>query len=99
MTLSSTRIGRGAPRLCLGRQGWDGFRSAALRRAGDRFHDLLIAQAFLARRMWPARFPHAAGHVVDLERELVSRVDLRNPLDATLALAAGQVQALTLIGK
>src|SRR3954453_1472378 len=99
MTPRSTRIGRRTARLCLGRQGRDGFRAAPLRRADDRFHDLLVAQAFLARRMRPARLPHAARHMVDLERELIARMYLWHLLDAPLAVAPEQVQALALVGE
>jgi hypothetical protein len=49
--------------------------------------------------MWPARFPYAAGHVVDLERELVARVDLRYLLETSLAFAGEQMQSLTFISE
>jgi hypothetical protein len=50
----------------LGRRQRDGLRAAALRGVDNRLHDLLIAQAFLARRMWPESLVYAAGQVVDL---------------------------------
>src|SRR3954453_13296243 len=96
---SSGRIGSRAADLHLRRQRRNGFRPAARRGSRDRLHDLLVAQPFLPRRMRPALLPHGAGHVVDLERELVARMDLRYLFDAALALAPEQVQALALVGE
>src|SRR4051812_7253279 len=98
-TAESRRIRRRAAQLRAGWQGRNGFGTAALRGAGDRLHDHLVAQAFLPRRVRAPLLPDAAGHVVDLQRELVARVDLRHLLHTVLAFPPEDLQALALVGE